>query len=169
MQASAYTLALCAWRALGWQGTAIHREATVLISQHPFGVSSLMHAPPDNGAQNASAQGGLCLSHQNLVDSIGRMEDYPWRRGFSIGVSVARHFLNHAIDHTDVTTKLQCRLTCTQVMSELARWREATAPMCSAALSTWAASVMWVCKLCAMNRGEVRSTMFRADPSRRMK
>ena len=77
----------------------INREATLLISQHPFGVTSLKQAPPDKGAQDAPAQGGLCSSHHNLVDSTGRMEDYAWRGGFSIGVSVARHFLKHPINY----------------------------------------------------------------------
>ena len=50
-----------------------------------------------------------------------------------------RHPINHAgmevhmLIQAGATTKLQCRLTCTQVMSELNRCMKATAPICRAA------------------------------------
>ena len=69
------------------------------------------------------------------------------------------------------TTKLQCRLTCTQVMSELNRWMKATAPICRAAsfaLVTCAAPGLRDCRLCSMTRRKMRSTMPSTAPSRCM-
>jgi hypothetical protein len=37
-------------------------------------------------------------------------------------------WFENAIDNADMTSKLQRRLTCLQVMSELKRWMKATAP-----------------------------------------
>jgi hypothetical protein len=49
------------------------------------------------------------------------------------------------------------------------RWIKATAPMCSTALSTCAAPGLWDCRLWAMTRRKMRSTMFSTAPSRCIK
>ena len=113
--------------------TGIDRKPAVLIAQHVFGLKALQQATTDKGAQDASAQGGLRLGRGSFVDCTGRLEDHVrrCRLGISIIISISRHCLKHAVDHADMevhmlvqaraTTKLQCRLTCTQVMSELKR------------------------------------------------
>ena len=105
--------------------TGIDRKPAVRVGQHVFGVTTLQQAPAHKtpvsvktnlypsyvatkGAQNASAQIGLHLGHSGLISSTGWVEDDDRRRG--LGIGVARHFLKHAIDHTDVTTKLRRRL-----------------------------------------------------------
>ena len=54
----------------------------------------------------------LYLGHSGLIGSTGWVEDDDQRRG--LGIGVARHFLKHPINHTDLTTKLRRRLTITQ-------------------------------------------------------
>ena len=107
------------------ENAGIDREPAVRVGQHVFGVTTLQQAPAHKtpvsvktnlypsyvatkGAQNASAQIGLHLGHSGLISSTGWVEDDDRRRG--LGIGVARHFLKHAIDHTDVTTKLRRRL-----------------------------------------------------------
>ena len=129
--------------------TGIHREAAVLVGQHLFGLETLQQATAHKGAQYAPAQGCLRLGYHGLIDSGGGVEDPRWRGCCVIAIRRAHHFLKHPVNHTHMkvhmpvqagaTTKLQCRQTCTQVMSELNRWMMATAPMCSAALATCAA------------------------------
>jgi hypothetical protein len=47
--------------------TDIHREATVLVGQHVFGITFLQQAPAHEGAQDASAQASLHLCHDSLI------------------------------------------------------------------------------------------------------
>ena len=89
--------------------TGIDRKPAVRVGQHVFGVTTLQQAPGDEGAQDASAQICLYLGHSGLIDSTGRVKDDDRRKG--LGIGVARHFLKHPIDHTDLTTKLRRRLT----------------------------------------------------------
>ena len=46
---------------------------------------------------------------------------------------------------------------------------KAMAPMCRPALSIWAAPGLWVCRVCAITRRKMRSTMLSTAPSRCMK
>jgi hypothetical protein len=58
--------------------TGIHREATVLVAQHLFGVTTLQQAPAHEaieGTQDAAAQICMHLVHSDLVDSTGRVKD----------------------------------------------------------------------------------------------
>jgi len=94
----------------GWRGfgcrldpdVGIDREAAVLVAQHLFCLRTLQQTPANEGAQDAATQISLYLCHSGLIDSTGRVKDDAWRRGLGIGVALARHFLKHAIDHTDV-------------------------------------------------------------------
>ena len=80
-------------------------------------LENIGQAPPDKGAQDAATQISLHLGHGSLIDSTGRVEDDARRCGFGAGLIFALHHLKHPVNYADVTTKLQCRLTCTQVTS----------------------------------------------------
>jgi len=45
----------------------------VLVGQHRLGIDTLQQAPADEGAQDASAQGGLHLSHGIRINAAGRV------------------------------------------------------------------------------------------------
>ena len=82
--------------------TRVHRETAVLAGQHLFGICLSDQAPAHEGARDASTQIGLHLGHSGLVDSTRRVEgDARWC-GWRGGIGIARHFLKHPFDHTDV-------------------------------------------------------------------
>jgi 5-methyltetrahydropteroyltriglutamate--homocysteine methyltransferase len=43
----------------------------VAVSEHFFGLETLQQAPPNKGAQDAPAQGGLHLAHGNWKNTLG--------------------------------------------------------------------------------------------------
>jgi len=47
----------------------------VLVGQHLFGICLLDQAPAHEGAQDASAQGGLHLSQGIRINAGGRVKD----------------------------------------------------------------------------------------------
>ena len=47
----------------------------MLVAQHVFGISLLDQTPAHEGAQDASAQGGLHLSHSIRINATGRVKD----------------------------------------------------------------------------------------------
>jgi hypothetical protein len=55
--------------------TGVHREATVLVAQHLFGITTLQQASADDGAQDATAKISLYLGHSGLIDSAGLVKD----------------------------------------------------------------------------------------------
>lgn len=60
--------------------------------------------PPDKGAQDALAQGGLHLEHGIPINATGRVEDDTRRCGLDIGILC--HFLKHPIDHANVEMRM---------------------------------------------------------------
>ena len=83
---------------------SIDRKTAVLVAQHLFCLKTLQQTPANEGAQDAAAQIDLYLGHSGLIDSTGRVKDDArpcgWRGG--INVALARYFLKHPVDHTDV-------------------------------------------------------------------
>ena len=84
----------------------VYREAAVPVRQHLFGLETLEQTAPHKGAQDAFAQAGLRLGHCFSSDAGGRVEDDTrlagLRTGLSVSITLARHFLKHAIDCADM-------------------------------------------------------------------
>ena len=55
--------------------TGIDREAAVLVGQHVFGIKALDQTAPDEGAQDASAQGALHLGHGSFINPGGYVKN----------------------------------------------------------------------------------------------
>ena len=74
--------------------TGDHREATVLVAQHLFGLTTLQKAPADEGMQDATAQIGLHLRYSGLNNSTGRVQDdarrCDWRGGINVALARTR-------------------------------------------------------------------------------
>ena len=61
------------------------------MAEHLFGVTTLQQPPAHEGAQNATAQSGLCLGCSIRINASGRVED-----------DASRLFLKDPIDHANM-------------------------------------------------------------------
>ena len=169
-------------------------QAAVFEGRHLPGLEALDQAAAGERTQDAGAHCSLHLGHGRIVNAPGRMKhNARWRCRVAGDVTPQR--LEHPIDRTNMTTKLRrrpttarracyaeakmhmgvqarpttklkCRLTCTQVMSQLDRWMKATAPICTDAVSSLAAPGQWRSRYCAMTLEKMRSRRCSAPPRR---
>lgn len=102
------------------------------------------------GGTRAAAQGVLHLRHGGFGDTGGRVED-------NTRDHIPLHFLKHPIDHTHMEVHVL-------VAAGVNRWMKATAPMCSADLLP--VPELCACRVCAITRKKMRSTMASTAPSR---
>jgi hypothetical protein len=58
----------------------------LLVAQHLFGLENLQQAPAHEGAQDATAQGALCLGNGGLVNASGRVKDHAGGHHWKVGV-----------------------------------------------------------------------------------
>jgi hypothetical protein len=80
----------------------------VFVSQHLFGLKALQQAAPHEGAQDASAQGGLHFEHGTPINATARVEDDTRRCGLNIAIPC--HFLKHPINHANVQVHMLVQL-----------------------------------------------------------
>jgi len=112
---------------------------------HVFGVMCIQVAACHKGAQDAFAHVGLNLTKSRVIKSSGCVKKHALRCRLGVGICNRidglrwpSKSLKHPINHTEVkmqmrvqagtTTKLQRRLTCTQVMSALTFMRSTLHP-----------------------------------------
>ena len=86
------------------QTPASTEKIAVLVAQHLFCLKTLQQTPANEGARDAAAQISLYLGHSGLIDSTGWVKHDAQRRGLGIGISVAlaRYFLKHPVDCSDI-------------------------------------------------------------------
>jgi len=128
----------------------VDREAAVVVTGrctggHVFGVMRIQVAACHKGAHDAFAHVGLNMAKDRVIESSGRKNDHTLRCRLRVGLCSRidglrwpSKSLKHPINHTEVkmqmcvqagtTTKLQRRLTCTQVMSALTFMRSTLHP-----------------------------------------